>query len=431
MSTTLPPATPAPASPAVVAPAAAPSSAGAPGSGAPARRERLVSLDVFRGMTVAGMLLVNNPGSWSAIYPPLAHAAWHGWTPTDLIFPFFLFIAGITTHLSLGARAARGDDRGALVRQVVRRGALIFLFGLFLSWFPGWQWGTIRDMPDPTFWERVVYRLEHLRIMGVLQRIGLAYLVAGLVVVYVRSVKAQVVLATSILFGYWWAMTALPVPDTGYLGQLVLDQRGATLDAWIDRAILTPAHMWGGGGGRFDPEGLFSTLPAAVTALLGVFAGRWIGGGRPIHERLSGLYAAGALGMMLGLMWHWVFPINKALWTSSYVLFAGGMACTVLATCMWIIDVHGRSGWTRPFVVYGVNPMVAFLGSGLMARLIYSMGKVEYGGETISVQAAVYRSVYLSWLSPVNASLAFALSFVLFWLGILWVLWRRGMVFKV
>jgi predicted acyltransferase len=180
-----------------------------------------------------------------------------------------------------------------------------------------------------------------------------------------------------------------------------------------------------------DPEGLLSTLPAAATAMLGVFAGRWIGGGRPIHERLSGLFAAGALGMMLGLMWHWVFPINKSLWTSSYVLFAGGMACVVLATCMWIIDVHGRSGWTKPFVIYGVNPMVAFLGSGLMARGIYTLWQVPYEGRTISAQAWVYRTVYLPWLSPVNASLAFALTFVAFWLGILWLLWRRNIVFKV
>ena len=172
-------------------------------------------------------------------------------------------------------------------------------------------------------------------------------------------------------------------------------------------------------------------MPAAVTAMLGVFAGRWIGGGHPIHERLAGLFAAGALAMMLGLMWHWSFPINKSLWTSSYVLFTGGMACTVLATAMWLIDVHGIRGWTRPFVIYGVNPMVAFLGSGLMARLIYSMLKVDYAGETISLQAAVYRSVFLPWLSPVNASLAFALAFVGFWLGVLWLLWRRGFVFKV
>jgi predicted acyltransferase len=440
VSTTLPPAgstgspvTAAPVAAGVRAGGSEPGSIVGPDATAPrAARERLLSLDVFRGLTVAGMLLVNNPGSWGAIYDPLEHAAWHGWTPTDLIFPFFLFIVGITTHLSLGARAQRGDDRGALVRQVLRRGALIFLFGLLLSWFPGFQWGTVRDLgADPTMLDRVLYRLEHLRVLGVLQRIGLAYTMAGLVTIFVRSLKAQVVVAASVLFAYWWAMTLLPVPDTGYLGQLVLDQRGATLDAWFDRVVLGKDHMWGGGGGRFDPEGLLSTFPAAATALLGVFAGRWLGSGRPIHERLSGLFTAGAIAMVLGLMWHWSFPINKSLWTSSYVLFTGGMACTVLATCMWLVDVHRVSGWTKPFVIYGVNPMVAFLGSGLMARMIYSILKVEYAGETISLQAAIYRSAFLSWLAPVNASLAFAISFVALWLGILWVLWRRGIVLKV
>ena len=166
-------------------PAGAPAGAAAPAppdTASPARleRERLLSLDVFRGMTVAGMLLVNNPGSWGAIYPPLGHAEWHGWTPTDLIFPFFLFIVGITTDLSLGARRARGADDGALVRQILRRGGLIFLFGLLLSWFPFFQWGTVAGNPEPSFLDRVVYRVEHLRIMGVLQRIGLAYILAAL-----------------------------------------------------------------------------------------------------------------------------------------------------------------------------------------------------------------------------------------------------------
>src|SRR5215216_702943 len=175
-------------------------------------RERLLSLDVFRGMTVAGMLLVNNPGSWGAIYPPLEHAKWHGWTPTDLIFPFFLFIVGITTHLSISTRRARGDDDGAIVRQILRRGALIFLFGLILSAFPFFQWGTIEGMSHPSFLDRVVYRLEHLRILGVLQRIGIAYTAAALLTLR-TSLKQQVVILAALLYGYWIAMTLIPVPD--------------------------------------------------------------------------------------------------------------------------------------------------------------------------------------------------------------------------
>src|SRR3954464_1297060 len=173
-------------------------------------RELLPSLDVFRGLTVAGMLLVNDPGTWSAIYPPLEHAPWNGWTPTDLIFPFFLFIAGITTHLSLNARRARGDDEGAIRRQILRRGALIFLFGFLLSGFPFFTWTPISGIADPTFLQRIVDRLYHWRLMGVLQRIGVAYLVAGLLTQR-TTLKQQVMIIVGLLYGYWFAMTLLPV----------------------------------------------------------------------------------------------------------------------------------------------------------------------------------------------------------------------------
>ena len=424
---------PAEAPPRPPATAPSPTDAGTPRAAMPAprARERLLSLDVFRGMTVAGMLLVNNPGSWGAIYPPLAHAEWHGWTPTDLIFPFFLFIVGITTQLSLGARRAQGAGDGAILGALLRRGAMIFLLGLALSAFPFFQWGEIRGLPDASFVDRVVYRLEHLRIMGVLQRIGLAYIVAGLLTLK-TTLKQQVIILAVILYGYWLAMTVLPVPGTDTIGLFLLGEPGHTLDAWLDRVILTPAHLWAGGGGLRDPEGLLSTLPAAGTVMLGNFAGRWIG--RREHglaERLNGLFAAGAIAMMFGLMWHWVFPINKSLWTSSYVLFSGGMAAVALATIMWLVDVHRYSGWTRPFVIYGVNPTLAFLGSGLMARMIYSILKVDVDGRPVALQKAIYDAAFASWLAPRNASLAFALAFVGLWLGILWIAWRRNFIFKV
>jgi predicted acyltransferase len=402
----------------------------APSPSAPAvTRERLLSLDVFRGMTVAGMLLVNNPGSWASIYAPLEHAQWHGWTPTDLIFPFFLFIVGITTHLSLSTRRARGDDEGTIVRQILRRGALIFLFGLVLSAFPFFQWGSIPELADPTFLDRVVYRLDHLRILGVLQRIGIAYTGAALLTLR-TSLKQQVAILAAILCGYWLAMTVIPVPDQGLPGAVLLDDPSTPLSAWLDRTILGENHLWIGGK-TWDPEGLLSTVPAIGTVMLGLFAGRWIGQPRPFFERLAGLFAVGAIGMVLGLMWSWVFPINKNLWTSSYVVFTGGMACVALATCMWVIDGHKVRWWTTPFVIYGVNPMIAFLGSGLMARLIYSIIKVPYGGKEVSLQSAIYQALYASWLSPHNASLLFAVSFVLVWLGILTVLYRKNIVLKV
>lgn len=401
----------------------------APAPAPAAARERLLSLDVFRGMTIAGMLLVNDPGSWGAIYPPLEHAAWNGWTPTDLIFPFFLFIAGITTHLSLDARRRRGDDDGAVVAQVLRRGALIFLFGLIINAFPFYTWGSVDGIADPGMWQRVVDRVHHVRIMGVLQRIGLAYTIAALLTLR-TTLKQQLVILAVLLYGYWLAMTALPVPDSGIPGYLTLDTPAATLSAWLDRTLLGTNHTWINSV-TWDPEGPFSTIPAIGTAMLGVLAGRWIGTKKPLLERIAGLFAVGALGMMLGLIWNWSFPINKSLWTSSYVLFTAGMACVALATCMWIIDIHRVSGWTKPFVIFGVNPIVAFVGSGIMARLIYTLWTVSYGGQTVSIQTAIYTSLYASWLEPRNASLLFAITFVAFWFGILSIFYRRKIFLKV
>ena len=399
-------------------------------------RERLLSLDVFRGLTVAGMLLVNDPGTWSAIYPPLEHAPWNGWTPTDLVFPFFLFIVGITTHLSLSARRARGADESDIRRQVLRRGALIFLLGFLLNGFPFFTWGAVSGVADPTFMQRVVDRLFHWRIMGVLQRIGLAYMCAALLTQR-ASIKRIVVTIGALLLGYWLAMTVLPVPGTsGTLGGMLLDVPSGTMAAYWDRFFLDWSrfglgnHIWSGSV-TFDPEGLFSTIPAICTAMLGVLAGRWIGSERTIEERLNGLFAAGCLAMTFGMIWNWGFPINKSLWTSSYVVFTAGLAAVSISTIMWLVDVHGLRRWTSFFVIYGTNPLIAFMGSGLLARLIYSVISVQYHGERVPLESAIYHSVFASWLTPVNASLAFALCFVGLWFGILLVLYRRQIFLKV
>lgn len=375
--------------------------------------ERLVSLDVFRGLTVAGMLLVNNPGTWSAIYPPLEHASWNGWTPTDLIFPFFLFIVGVTTHLSLSSRRARGDSDAVLRRQVIRRGILIVLIGWGMSAFPYYP----------------LERITEIRIPGVLPRIGVVYLIAGLLTLN-ASVTRIVVMLTVLLYGYWFAMTLLPVPGGCELGALCLNDPSRTLAAWVDRALLD-GHLWKSSK-TWDPEGPLSTLPAIGTAMMGVLCGRWLAlKERPLLDRLTAMFAVGALLMMVGLMWNWSFPINKGLWTSSYVVFTAGMAAVAIATITWIIDVQRVTWWTRPLVIYGVNPIVAFVGSGLMARIIYSLWKVEMDGKQISVQAAFYRTVFASWLEPRNASLAFAITFVLFWYAVLVVLYRRNWILKV
>ena len=393
------------------------------------KTERLLALDVFRGMTVAGMLLVNNPGTWSAIYPPLAHAPWHGWTPTDLIFPFFLFIVGITMELSLRGRRARGDDEAAILRQILRRGSLIFLFGLLLSGFPFFTW--LPALPDATFGERVLDRLAHWRIMGVLQRIGLVYLI-GALLMFRTTLRQQLIALAVLLGGYWALQTLVPVPDTGVPGRYVLDEPSQLLSAWLDRTVFGAAHLWSGSK-TWDPEGLLSTLPAVGTMLLGAFTGRWIAmRERPLTERLAALFAVGALAMMAGAVWGWGFPINKNLWTSSYVLFTGGLAAVTLATCLWMIDVMQWRRWTLPFTVYGTNPMLAFLGSGVMARLIASIWTWETApGVRTSAQQFVFKTVYASWLPPREASFAYAVSFVVFWFLILWAAWKRGFVLKV
>ncbi len=374
------------------------------------QKERLLALDVFRGLTVAGMLLVNNPGSWGAIYPPLEHAPWHGWTPTDVIFPFFLFIVGITTHLSLGARRSRGASDADLVRQIVRRGVIIVLCGLALAAFPYYPLTRIMD----------------LRFPGVLQRIGVAYLCGGLMTLR-TTWKQQIGIVASLLFGYWAAQTLIPVP--GMSGSPSLDDPAGTLSAWLDRTIFG-SHLWASSK-TWDPEGLLSTIPAIGTVMLGALCGRWLDSRRDLMDRLVGMFAVGALGMVAGLMWGWVFPINKNLWTSSYVIFTAGMGTIALATCIWWVDVLGIRRWTTPAVVFGMNPLIAFLGSGMMARAIYTLITVDVGGERVPIQKVIYERGFQSWLEPRNASLLFALTFVLLWALLLWGLYRKRIFLKV
>src|SRR5258705_8779318 len=258
-------------------------------------RERLVSLAVFRGITIAGMLLVNAPGTWSAIFPPLEHAGWDGWTPTDLIFPFFLFIVGITTYLSMSARRARGDDDRALVKQILRRGIIIFLLGFAMAMFPFYQWGTIDSLPNATAWQRIVFRIEHVRILGVLPRFGIVYICAGLLTLK-TTLKQQIIIIATLLLGYWFAMTLIPVPGEGAIGAALLHTKDRNLAAYLDRLILGTNHTWVGSV-TFDPEGPLSTIPAIGTAMLGVIAGRWLAlKEKPLLERISGLFAVGSLG---------------------------------------------------------------------------------------------------------------------------------------
>jgi predicted acyltransferase len=370
----------------------------------PQRPERLLSLDVFRGLTVAAMLLVNNPGTWSAVYDPLEHAEWHGWTPTDLIFPFFLFIVGVSMAYSLLPRRERGDAPGPLFAKAAKRSVILVGLGLLLAAFPYYT-----------------LDLSHLRLPGVLQRIGLAFLLASAVVLFARP-RAQAAIAAALLLGYWAAMRLVPVPGFG-AGNLTA--KDGSLAAYVDRTVLGTNHLWASAR-TWDPEGLLSTLPAVATVLLGVFAGRWMRAERPASERLVGLFLVGNAAVVAGWAWNGVFPINKNLWTSSYVLFTAGLAMHALAMCYWLVDVRGRRRWALPFAWFGMNAIFAFFFSGVMARLL---NLVKVDGKP--VKQVIFEGAFDSWLPAHDASLLFALCFVALWTGIVWAMHRRGWYWKV
>lgn len=380
-------------------------SSGSTPAGGPAAN-RLLSLDAFRGITIAAMLLVNNPGTWSAIYPPLRHAPWHGWTPTDLIFPFFLFIAGTAMTFSFGKLREAGMPRGALMKKVARRSLILFGLGLLLHGFPNYL------------------DLSTLRIPGVLQRIALAYFAASAIALFLAR-RAQIAAAALLLLGYWALLTLVPVPGSG-AGVL---EPGRDLGAYIDRLVFTEDHLWVWSR-TWDPEGLLGTLPAVATTLTGVFAGVWLRSARAATPKTVGLIFAGVAAVVAGLVWDAWFPINKNLWTSSYVAFTSGMACLALALCYWLIDVRGHRAWAKPFVVYGVNAIAAFFLSSLMARTL-TLVRVPAGDGNAPLKTYIFDHFFAAWASPVNASLAFAISYVLLWLGVLWWLYRRRIFIKI
>jgi predicted acyltransferase len=360
---------------------------------------RLLSLDVFRGMTIAGMILVNDAGDWSHVYWPLEHAEWNGWTPTDLVFPFFLFIVGVSMVMSFESRRARGASRSKLLLHALKRSAIIFALGIFLNGYPH-------------------YDLHVIRIPGVLQRIAVVYLIASVIVLFAGRV-ARMVTAAALLIGYFLLMRLVPVPGFG-AGLLTPD---GNLAAYLDRMVmynhLYVAH-------RYDPEGILSTLPAIVTCLIGVFVGEWMRGKQP-RQVVRGLLVGAAVGLSLGQLWNLWLPINKNLWTSSYVLFTGGFAMAILALCYWLIDVRGWKRWAQPFVWFGMNPLAIYFLAGLVgkASVVHTVGGVR-------LKTAVYNNVFAHmFASPYMNSVAFAISYVLlFWL-VAWVLYRQKIFIRV
>jgi predicted acyltransferase len=360
----------------------------------PAVGARRVAIDAFRGVTVAAMILVNNPGSWSAVYGPLDHAEWHGWTPTDLIFPFFLFLVGVSLPFS---------TRGS-VREAVIRAAKIFALGFLLAFYPRFD-------------------LAAVRIPGVLARIALCYLAAFLARKYLRPAGIAA-LAAALLAGYWALLTFVPVPD-GHLPNL---GPSTNLGAWLDRMLLG-GHLWSQSE-SWDPEGLLSTLPAIATTLLGILAGEVLAARLALRRTLLLLAVPGIALTAAGLAWDASFPINKNLWTSSYALFTAGLAALCLAAFHALTDGWGRQRWARPLGVYGVNAIVVFVASGFLAKTLLRI-KLPFHGQPTSLQACLYRTLFAPYLAPENASLAYAAANVLGWYLVLLWMDRRGIRIKV
>jgi len=365
-------------------------------------KQRLQSLDAFRGITIAGMILVNNPGSWSHVYAPLLHAEWNGWTPTDLIFPFFLFIVGVAIPFAL-TKYLDGRSKRYIYWKIVRRTLVLFGLGLFLAGFPR-------------------FNLETIRIPGVLQRIAVVYFFAALIFLYTRW-RTQAIIGGGLLLLYWALMTLVPVPGYGP-GNLTPE---GNLAAYIDRALLS-GHLW---KDTWDPEGILSTIPAIATALAGVLTGHWLRSGRDRREIAGWMFVAGWIAIIVGLFWGIFFPINKNLWTSSYVVFTAGAALQFLGFCYWLIDVAGYRRWAKPAIVYGVNALAVFVLSGLVARLLILIKVPGAEGHSLALKTWIYREVFASWLSPINASLAFAITNIVFWWVIMAWLYRKRIFIKI
>src|SRR5271157_2642850 len=355
---------------------------------------RVVSLDVFRGATIAAMILVNNPGS-SAAYWPLKHARWNGWTPTDVIFPFFLFIVGVSLVLSFESRLRRGDSRRSLVLHTVRRSATIFAIGLLLNGLPHFTLAT---------W----------RVPGVLQRIAIAYLAAALITLYWRT-NARIVWITSLLLGYWALMRFVPVPGYGTPNvDIPLLHPNANLAAYVDRKLMF-GHLW---EGTRDPEGVLSTLPAIATALCGVLTGEWLRSRRNQKQKAAGMLIAGVAGIGAGELWGVWFPINKNLWTSSYVFFTAGFAMVCLAICYWAADIKlYRGWWTKPFVIFGSNAIAAYVISEVL-------------GGTFGLKEHIFQQTFARVSPPGLASLLYSLAIVCVCFLPVWWMYRNRIFLK-
>lgn len=377
---------------------------------------RLLALDVLRGITIMAMIMVNNPGSWSYVYAPLRHAQWHGWTLTDIIFPFFIVIVGISLQISLQHQQYSKGDK---VKQAAIRSVKLLAFGLFLALF----YYNFRE-PGYSYLQQ---KLATVRWLGVLQRIGLVYFITVLIVLYCGT-RGRIGWLIGLCGVYLAALLYMPYQDS-YANQYVgLLQFGNNFAAWLDQAVLGADHVFYRQASpfAFDPEGLWSTLPAIASCLSGVLIAQWLQSERNYTEKIRGLLLAGVVAVWLAELWHFSLPINKNLWTPSFVLLSSGYCAIVLAACVWFTEVKRWRRWTAPFVVFGANALLFFICAGVAARLLVM---VSVGGQ--SLQSWLFSSVFQPVFGAMNGSLAYAVAFLLLSYGVMHWCYKRGYIFKV
>lgn len=351
-------------------------------------RPRLLSLDVFRGITVALMIIVNSPGNQTS-YQWLEHSLWNGCTLADLVFPFFIFIVGVSTALTLSKAREQKRTRPPLILQIFKRTLILFLVGLLLNAFPSH------------------FDFSTIRVFGVLQRIAICYFFASLLFLTTK-VSTQAIIMMALMIGYWLVMTFFPVPGYG-IHDLTPEGNVA---AYLDRMIFASTHLY---GKIFDPEGLLSTLPAIATALLGNLTGAWLLSTYSHKQKLTGLSIAGFFALLTGWLWGLWFPINKTLWTSSYVLWTGGFALIILAWCYWLIDIKSWKKWSKPFEVFGINAMLAYVLHVVFLKIQALIRLARPDGSPGNLRLFITDHAF-GWTSLQRASLLYACSYTLLWL---------------
>ncbi|PVZ82141.1 DUF5009 domain-containing protein [Serratia sp. S1B] len=382
---------------------------------------RLLSLDVLRGMTIAGMILVNNPGSWSYVYTPLNHAPWNGLTPTDLVFPFFMFIMGISTYISLQKSQFSLDSSNIV--KILTRTLVIFMIGLLIAWFALFLRTSYKLTSEGIeFWQRMgpsLWNFEHIRILGVMQRLAICYAVTAMTALLVNH-KYIPYIIVSLLLGYFVILLA----GNGF------EQSEQNIVSRLDQAVLGVNHMYKDAGLAIDPEGLLSTLPAIAHVLLGFYCGKILSQVQDIQQKVQMLFIIGTTLTFIGFLLSYGCPINKKIWSPTFVLVTCGLAASLLALLMWIIDIQGKTTWSRAFESFGINPLFIYVNAAFLSLLLNTIPFGHYDSLS-TIHLFVYEGMLRPLLGDYLSSLAYALLFLGINGAISSVLYRRQIYIKI